>query len=543
MATGVVVFGVLLSAWCYGEEVHQQREGKSMVDMPLGVDDAGSRTPIWTDKAAQDAYRAMGFDFLSFHLYPQTSQENLRALDGWARETGTQYVLNQEGAERRAGAPEIFPSAGAFYQPDRSVLAPCLDSPRWLGMVYDELDHCVTNGGWPTVMRREYAPYFYDAKGRTLDEAYDGNLRNAEMLMSRMYPGFRENGRGDGRGPVVGGENVFPILDHLFARAGIVPIPKYLKETVTPVQAAVAMGAAKQYGTQYWACLDLWFTEYPGHPPFELTSALHLAYWTGADRAYVENFHYQDSLYKETPEGIRLTQWGEAVRAFRREYLPAHRRTISMRDFAPEIVIVRFPDSDWGQEPTGTWITGWLYGSPTLHRDEQTSDWIRIWNVLTHGKLVPIALNYNNTRLPRPYRFFYPANNVAVYDHLAADPKLFSRARLVLLSGKRISLECMGTLRRLVAEKGLTVVTPSHLAPGGLGRTGGIYAVHAEGSGRWIVTDAVDAPEVVKQLDPYLGKADELRYVFGETQVVFRQPAPDAPVTVEVSKLAASAVP
>ncbi len=358
-----------------------------------------------------------------------------------------------------------------------------------------------------------------------------------------MYAGFRENGRRGGRGPVVGAENVFPALDHLFARAGIVPVPKFLKESVTPVQAAVAMGAAKQYGLQYWTCLDLWFTEYPGHPPHDLTSALLFSYWTGADRAFVENFNYKNSLYAVTAEGVKLSPWGEAVCAFRKDYIPATPRTISMANFSPEIVIVRFPDSDWGQEPTGTWITGWLYGSPTLQRDAKTSYWLRIWNVVTHGELPPIALNYNNTRLPRPYRFLYPANNVAVYDHRASDPQLYSSARLVFLCGKMISPECMSMLRRLVRKKDLTVVTPTHLAPEDLVGKEDIGGVHVEGEGRWIVTDAVDAPEVVELLEPYLGLANELRYVFGRRQVVFRQMDGNAPITVDVSTQPARAIP
>jgi len=47
------------------------------------------------------------------------------------------------------------------------------------------------------------------------------------------------------------------------------------------------------------------------------------------------------------------------------------------------------------------------------------------------------------------------------------------------------------------------------------------------------VTDDVTLPAVREILQPYLGKPDELRHAFGETQVVFT--APDDPTRVRVS--------
>jgi hypothetical protein len=64
-----------------------------------------------------------------------------------------------------------------------------------------------------------------------------------------------------------------------------------------------------------------------------------------------------------------------------------------------------------------------------------------------------------------------------------------------------------------------------------VGRVG--YAVHDVGAGRWIVTDDVTLPAVRELLARYLGQPDELRYVFGDTEVVFT--APDDPTRVQVS--------
>ncbi len=393
-----------------------------------------------------------------------------------------------------------------------------------------------------TILEGEYAPYFYDAAGDTLEQAYAGNVHNLSVLMDARYAGFAENARRGG-GPVIAGEYQFPVLNHPLARGGVAPAPKYLKESITPVTAAVALGAAKQYGLPYWACLDLHCGgEYPGHTPRDLWSALLFAYWTGAERTYIENLGfdgtnplYQGSLYVKGAQDLELSPWGEVAKEFRRSYLPAHRRGFSSRDFNPEIAIVRFPDSDWGQEKTGTWITGRLYGAPNLLPDAQTRYWIRIWHVLTHGRTSLNAVNYSNLSIGEPFRFFFPANNVAVYDHLASDPGLYQSVRLVFLTGKLISPECMDTLRALVREKGLVVVTPRRLAPEGMGHDGATsHTVFPEGDGQWIVTDDVMHEDVVALVAPYLGQPDELRYVFGDTEVVFTAPHPAEPIQAAV---------
>lgn len=111
----IVLACIFASAWGVAEHDTTQQRDTSVNDMPLGVDDAGATTPIWKDEAAKEAFRTIGFDFLSFHLYPATSQEDLRALDKWAEEARVTYLLNQECADRRPGAPDVYPRAGTFY--------------------------------------------------------------------------------------------------------------------------------------------------------------------------------------------------------------------------------------------------------------------------------------------------------------------------------------------------------------------------------------------------------------------------------------------
>jgi len=43
------------------------------------------------------------------------------------------------------------------------------------------------------------------------------------------------------------------------------------------------------------------------------------------------------------------------------------------------------------------------------------------------------------------------------------------------------------------------------------------------GAGAWLVCDDFRAPALRERLLPLLGRPDELRYLFGSTEVIFRQ--------------------
>lgn len=504
--------------------------------MPVGVDDAGSKQWIYDDATAQDAFERIGFSFLVHHFWGEPHVAEVDRVDRWAAKGGYGFLINQEschvpGMPRN---PALYRKPGHFFDPPETYVRRCLSSPRFLGFCYDEGEHWICNGALVTG-GGSFVPHFYDAEGGTLEDAYQGNLLNLQVLMERTFAGFAERARQPGRAPIVGTENVFPILQHLFARAGMVQMPKLLKETITPVTLAMAMGAAKQYGVQHWTSVDLWMGSYPGHSPDELFSALLISYWTGAERTYIENFNYQDSLYRAREGRVELSPHGRVARQFIREYLPAHPRRLRFEDFSPEVILVRFPDSDWGQENPGPWIRRNLYGASNLVPDEDTRCWLKVWHVISHGTIPIKALNYN-TPLGIPYRVLFPANNVAVYDHLAADPRLYASAKLVFLVGKQVSPECLRTLEGL-ARRGVTVVSTRRLAPRGMDGVGSEgLAVYPSGSGQWIVTDDVTLPAVKAMLTPYLGRPQELRYVFGATEVVFTTPEEPAKVRVEVRK-------
>ncbi|MBI2302315.1 MAG: hypothetical protein HYU66_25710 [Armatimonadetes bacterium] len=503
--------------------------------MPVGVDEAGSKLSVPDDPLAQDAFEQIGFDFLMHHFWGQPTIADIDGLDRWAAQHGHGWLINPENAVsgRQPGDPAVYDRPGGFFQPSREYVERCLASPHFLGFCFDECEHWICNG-IDVTGGGAFKPHFHDAEGETLERAYDGNLHNLQLLMERVYPGFAERGRQPGATPIVGTESVFPILQHLFARCGLVQMPKLLKETITPVTLAMAMGAALEYGVQHWTSIDLWgIPGYPGHPPEELRSALLIAYWTGSERTYLENFAYRGSLYGVEDGRAVLSPYGQVAREFIRDYLPRHPRTLRFEYFAPEVILVRFDDSDWGQEHPGPWIRRNLYGASNLEPDADTRYWLKVWHVISHGTIPQVALNYN-TPLGIPYRVLFPANNVAVYDHLAADPRLYASARLVFLVGKAVSPACLATLRGLV-EQGRTVVATRRLAPPELAEVGAeACAVHPVGAGRWIVTDDVTLPAVQGLLAPYLGSADELRYVFGDTEVVFTTPEDPARVAVSV---------
>lgn len=500
--------------------------------MLVGVCDVGYKydkpNDMYNDKEFRMAFDALGFQFLDFNFWGDAVPANLENVKKWAAETGHGFLINSQSSMSTLehGDPNIYRKPGRFFHPSREFIKACAASPHFMGVVYDELEHGIANG---VVWGNDpVSPRIYDAEGDTLDQAYEGNLHNLQVLMDTSYPGFADNAHRLGVVPVVGAESVFPVMYHMFARAGITPMYKLLKETLTPVAAAMAMGAAKQYGIQYSTTIDFWdLATFPGHTPADTRSAFLFSYWTGAERTYVETME-KGTMHKLVDGKIQLTPRGEAVRWFNKDYLPTHPRTIIFEDFSPEIIIVRFEDSDYGQVTQTPWMSGNLYHASNLSPDDQTRYWIKIWNVISHGLIPPIALNGN---IPMPgfrYRFFIPANNVAVYDETASDPKLYSNAKLVFLTGKKISPECLATLTKLV-EKGLTVVTPTHLAPKSVLYAAAIpYAERKMGRGRWIITDDVMNPAVKRLIQPYLGQADEMRYVFGKTEVVFEAPKDDS---------------
>ena len=530
---------------CSGETTHRA----AVCQMPLGADDAGNSRAIFANPAMARAFEDIGFDFLMVHLYrangPDTELglKHIDALNEWAARTGHNYIINLENTVRPRGKHPEFRDPGFFFQPAAAWLERCLSSPHFRGVCYDEAEHWVTNGVDVTGKvgaHENFRPHFFDAEGVGLTAAYEGNLHNVTVLRERLF-GFEPASFLGLERPMLRTEHVFPTLFPVFARAGAAPHPKLLKETVFPVAAAVALGACLQYGVPYVPCLDLWGPraprgsrkEWPFHTPEELHSALLFSYWTGAHAAYIENINYKDALYRDVNGRPELTEWGTVAQAFKRDYMPAHPRTVLAQDLRPEIAIVRFPDSDWGQVRRYH-IRENLYGATNLKPTGVTRAWQRVWQVLTHGVVPGTGLTWNADGFGMPYRVFIPANSVVVYDHLADDARLYEGVRLVLLLGVSIPAATMDTVAAHVRAGG-TAATVPRLAPEAIrGQHADGTSVVRDGRGKWIIFARADDPGFGREMASFLGSPDELRYTFRDQDVIFTAPEDHARLRVEV---------
>ncbi|MHB9004607.1 MAG: hypothetical protein ACYC6C_11195, partial [Coriobacteriia bacterium] len=97
--------------------------------------------------------------------------------------------------------------------------------------------------------------------------------------------------------------------------------------------------------------------------------------------------------------------------------------------------------------------------------------------------------------------------------------------KLIFLTGLQISTRTLNEVKELVQKKGITVVTPPTLAPKFIKHKykGGTQIIQSGNSGgRWIITNNVLDPNVKMAIKPLLGKKDEMRYMFGNDEVIFK---------------------
>ncbi len=308
-----------------------------------------------------------------------------------------------------------------------------------------------------------------------------------------------------------------------------------------------------------------------------MESNLLLAYWLGADVVYLEGCGHNlteagaqgipfSLMTQATPEQYQLTAHGETLRRFIREYLPAHPRPWTFRDLTPDIAIIRFPDSDYGQYYMHTGVPGtphdmdrWnagLYGTRALPSTPDTRAWFELWNLLTHGATGTDGLSYFKPYLAafgyerpteagriqslhsRPiqaasHRFFVPLNNVVVFDHLVGYDRL-KDIPLLFLVGADVSGETVAAVRRRVEEGGTAVVWKGLAERLGFDEYAGGVEEETQGQGRFIVTDTFNANALYQRIWMHMGHPDEIRYRFGEHTVVLKR-LTDNEVAVRVS--------
>jgi hypothetical protein len=322
------------------------------------------------------------------------------------------------------------------------LLESAVKNHEFRGVLYDEAEHgqmrrtANTNGGADDHGTGKVHPYFAATDGMTLEQAYQAVYRSASEVAG--------NYRHEGLSPMT--ESVFPAMLFTFSRAGFDIAIKFMKEGIDPVFAAIAMGAARQYGREFCVTPDLWgLTGFPGHPPEELRASLLYAYWIGSTRIFVENIRgLIEKISENGASSYKTSDYGKVYQWFVKEYVPAHPRPYTFRDIRPEVAILRFDDSCWGQ--ADSWLPDNLYGAANLKTTTETAAWFHIWNLLTHGQTRNGLSFHNRSYAGLPHDFFCPLKDVIVYDHLAGKKEL-EGLKLVFLTGVLISPQTMDAVR------------------------------------------------------------------------------------------------
>ncbi len=484
----------------------------------IGVDNSGE------DCGAELFFNApvakeLGAEFVVYHYRPKLSvrQETEKAymLAKRFEENGIYFVINTETGNwsetltSTDGYDWVTREDGGHrFKFPRQVLEAFASSKMFAGVLYDEAEHAQLfrnlsigmEGGTPDL------PFFPDAPGLDLRQTDEHICSCAkELVEENMSLGA----------PRVMCEYVWPSLMHNFARAGMHIAYKQQKENWSNIWAAIAMGAARQYGCELWACVDLWFrATYPGHSAAEMASNLLFAYRTGIDRVYVENSGGKN-FYTMQPDGsFILGEFGKYYKEIVDKYIAPCEREYSHLDFEPDIAIIRFDDTFWGQGKNMPW-KDMLFGNPEHKSSERSGEWLKAWHTITHGAVKQKSLSWGrwDVYLSDAHRSFAPAKGPIVYDDKARYNDL-KTAKLLFLCGEFIGDETLADAGTLVRE-GATAVTSARFAPAGitLGYTGGTATVQDE-KGKWVITDDMASDEVKAEINELLGEPDEMTFNF-----------------------------
>ena len=175
---------------------------------------------------------------------------------------------------------------------------------------------------------------------------------------------------------------------------------------------------------------------------------------------------------------------------------------------------MRFSDSCWGQ--SNSWLRDRLLGSKIEPSTPETEAWFSIWNQLTLGTIPKEGLSFhNNAAKDLGPRVFCPAPPTLVFDHQVGNthPNFdFRGAELLFLTGVKITPETFETVEKHLERTGAKAVLLKSLAPAGF-----------ESNDNWLVVDSFDDPAVSEWMQPILPKEDELQFLFGAYEVVFKE--------------------
>lgn len=382
------------------------------------------------------------------------------------------------------------------------------------GIMYDEFEHVIANRNLSISLESKFKRIltaFPVADGS--DPVEQGELLGRQL--KEYADGIKQQGA-----PALYGEHVFPILFHKFCENGLLPNFKSQKESVSNIQFAIAGGAALQYGTELMNCVDLWYRmTNPGHSPEELYHNLVFSYLCGADRVYVESSH---AFFDDRHNEDGFNEYGKKFDKFAKEY-KGKARNYNIRDYRPEIGIIRYDDTFWGQNDPLVWRK-MLFGNKKVKPDSRSREYIKVLHLLSHGYVCPNGLSWDRFSpwSLHAHRSFVPLNSAAVFDGNVRKNTL-SSLKLCFLCGIHISKETIGDVAELVRDNGLTVVTTKRFAPDGIkSKAKGSWSEISDGKGKWIVINSYRNSKLKKFVKPYIGNDDEIRLTFENDTVVLK---------------------
>lgn len=526
-------------------QIHGQATNRKTKNFYIGIDNSGDKCKPgdFFNPVAMDS---LGVDFVVYHYRGPTGTvkdeaKKMEKLGNDFQKANLKVVVNVECGnwDLKMLSTDGYdwvsqPNNLHLFKFPPMVLKSLNQSDAVWGIQYDELEHSQITRNLSITINNPGVEVVSLAEPTGMD------FKSADEAVYKGVKSLVDECKSYGTRQVLT-EHVWPVLYNNFARAGITPVYKQMKENWSNVWEACDLGACLQYHKEMWACLDFWYhNTFPGHSAEELWSNLLFAYWAGVDKAYAESIG-KHIYVTENNNTIKLQERGEAIRRFAKEYVPNNPRPYTFRDYEPAIAIIRFDDTEWGQGPN-TYCTvdlhgekfsyywkDWLFGAYNLHTSVESEEWIRAWHTITHGMVKKESLSWNagNVYDGMPYRCFAPANSPVVFDETVTKEYLKS-VKLAFLCGLFISENTMDDVSSLVKTNGLVVVTSKRFAPKKFVEqyTAGTKEFK-DGKGKWIITDDMAGDEVKKEVAPFLGKEDEIVLRFKGDRKVTMKIAPD----------------
>ncbi len=413
---------------------------------------------------------------------------------------GYSWVDNSNGCHRLSLPSEYLKAFG--------------DCKNCKGIMYDEFEHTIINRNASIQLdsKLKYIlPVFPIAD--TKDAFTQGEYLCGQI--GSFVNDIKSNGIKS-----VYGEHVFPVLYHQFARNGITPNFKSQKEGYTTVQYALAAGAALQYGTPLSTCIDNWyFNKYPGHSSTELYNNFVFAYYSGVNEVYSESIH---AMTVEDSKENELNDYGKKFVQFCKEYKDKT-RTYDVSDYRPEIGIIRYDDTYYGQ-----WLPvvfkGVLFGNDKIKPNYKSKEYIKVLNLITNGETSKSGISWDMLKPAslKKHRSFTTFNSTAVFDHQVKKETLDS-LKLCFLCGVYISDETLKDVRECVQNNGMTVVTTKRFLPDDIEeKVKGSICEITDGNGKWIVVKSFNNLFLKSHIKEYLGNKNEIRLTFKDREVVMK---------------------